>query len=449
MFQINKMKQIYSCLFIGLFLISCQKEDISPVTYQKSFSDSAIAFLKEKLAVADFNVLDVNSFQVLQIKNQNTAIKFFETANPETKGTTETFILLKRIGKTFTGQRVTIAGVSTSKKHTGFILLETLEKRFIQKYIVINNKVTNKQSSATSRANAICDVPEPTDAQPTLQKHIQQKIDNCQLPEVVITAYVSSGSMNFYSLYWMSGQSSSYYYYYTPGYGGGSVSGGSNGSNGQDYGAVAAPEFSSPDKPISNVKDEVKCFNDNATSTYTITVNVNQPVPGKRDVFEPLEAFPVGHTYFTLQQKNPDGSSITRNIGFYPKNSVKPGSATDVGTFGEDSNTPFDVSLKISVSGADFITFVNTIISQQRLMYDLDNFNCTNSAIYALQSINMHLPETKSNNVLFSGNNPADLGEDIKNLNLDKFSADNGGRKVVRSQSADNSQKPPAKAGGC
>jgi hypothetical protein len=82
-------------------------------------------------------------------------------------------------------------------------------------------------------------------------------------------------------------------------------------------------------------------------------------------------------------------------------------------------------------------------------MYDLDHFNCANSAIAALQSININLPDTKSNNVLFSGSNPGDLGEDIKNLNLDKFSTDNGGRKVVRTQSADNSQKPPAKAGGC
>ena len=149
-----------------------------------------------------------------------------------------------------------------------------------------------------------------------------------------------------------------------------------------------------------------------------------------------------------MEQHNSDGSAIIRNIGFYPKNSSKPGDPIDAAIFGEDSNTPFDVSLKISVSGADFITVIHRLESQT-LVYDLDNFNCTNSAMDALKSININLPSTKSNSALFSGNNPGDLGEDIRNMDLNNFSANNGSRKITRTVSNSNNQTAPKRSGGC
>ncbi len=421
-----------------MVFISCQKEILAPVTtVQKSFSDSAIQYLKAKLSDADFYNLDVNSFQVLRLKNKNIGIKIFE------KGMSpDNFILLKKDAENFTGNRVSISGIK-SKEHDGNILLEALDKTSNTKFIVENNKVV--RIITNDNTGSKISIPK------NYSNSISQKTETYVLPEVVIVVYRQAVEIDFGSLFWLFNQAAAYdsYYFYLDNAAGGGGGGGGGGSNTSNDNVAAAPKTYSPDSPVSDVKNEVKCFTNNSSSSYAITVNINQPVPGSREIFEPLANFPVGHTYLTLQQNNADGSSIIRNIGFYPKNIVKPGSSTDVATFGEDSNTPFDVSLRISVSGSDFNTVVNNLVGQQRLMYDLDNFNCANSAIGALQSININLPDTKSNNVLFSGSNPADLGEDIKNLNLDKFSADNGGRKVVRTQSSDNSQKPPAKKGGC
>jgi hypothetical protein len=68
----------------------------------------------------------------------------------------------------------------------------------------------------------------------------------------------------------------------------------------------------------------------------------------------------------------------------------------------------------------------------------------------ALSTINVNLPSTKSGDeLLFYGNSPADLGQDIRELNLDEFSNNNGNRTVVRKVSNFNDQKPPSKEGAC
>ena len=429
------MKQIYTCLIISLIVFGCKKETATVSGIQLSFSDSAILFLKTTLPGADFNRLDANSIQVLRLKNKDIGIKIFEKGMSHDK-----FIMLKKVADNFTGNRVIISGLK-SKERNGFISLETLDRISGSKFIIENNKVTGVMATDTKSSGLI--------SKPKIiSNKAGAKTAAYELPEVIITVYRQSVEIDFMSLFWLFDQSGSYDSYYIP-YDGGSGSGGGGGGGVSSSIVEAAPKIYSPDRPVSDVKNEVKCFTNNASSTYSITINVNQPKPGSRDVFDPLAAFPVGHTYLTLQQNNADGSFIIRNIGFYPKNVVKPGSTTDVSTFGEDSGTPFDVSLKISVSGADFSTVMTNLISQQYATYDLNTFNCTNSAINALGSINVHLPATNSASLLFSGNNPADLGEDIKGLNLDNFSAGNGGRKVVRSQSSDNTQKAAARAGGC
>ena len=52
----------------------------------------------------------------------------------------------------------------------------------------------------------------------------------------------------------------------------------------------------------------------NGTSTYNVSVNINQPDPGTREIVNPLSAFPVGHTFLTLEQHNADGTSIIRML---------------------------------------------------------------------------------------------------------------------------------------
>jgi hypothetical protein len=285
---------------------------------------------------------------------------------------------------------------------------------------------------------------------PTNKKHnffSREQEGTIELPDIVI--YWGGQDQDYISLYWLFNQDQKLEKCYYQGGGGSEATYGGGGGTGNNEDNVSiAPEFIPPADPITDIKNEVKCFTNNASSTYSISVNINEPSPGTRDVFSAFSNFRAGHTFLTLEQHNSDGTSIIRNIGFYPKYSAKPGDALDVAVFGEDSNTPFDVSLKISVSGTDFITVIRNL-ENQTMVFDLNNFNCTNSAMSALKSININLPSTKSASALFSGNNPGDLGEDIRNMDLNNFSTSNGSRKMTRTVSNSNNQTAPKRDGGC
>jgi len=283
--------------------------------------------------------------------------------------------------------------------------------------------------------------------------YYREEVESVLLPEIII--YSERTTEGFISLYWLFDQDWGFENYYYAGGGSGTGgssetpygSGGAGGGNSQDN-VTVAPTFTPPTIAIKDIKSEVKCFSNNASSTYSISVNVNQPSPGTRDVFVPFSGFRAGHTFLTLEQHNVDGSAIIRNNGFYPKNSAKPSDPIDAATFGEDSNTPFDISLKITVSGSDFITVIKDL-ENQTMIYNLDNFNCTNFAMDALKSININLPSTKSTGALFSGNNPGDLGEDTRNVDLNNFSENNGSGKILRTISNSNNQTAPPRSGGC
>ena len=100
---------------------------------------------------------------------------------------------------------------------------------------------------------------------------------------------------------------------------------------------MALAVFSGPKNPIKNLRDELKCFTADPSSSYTISVNVNQADPNTRDKIDPAADFIVGHTFLSLEQTNTDGSQIIRNVGFYPNGSVYPGNSIDQSIFGEDS----------------------------------------------------------------------------------------------------------------
>jgi len=430
------MKHLYIYIIIGLFVTGCKKDHSTISTIQKSFSDSVNNFLKVSLSDTDYNTLDVNSMQVLKIRGKTIGVRIFEKNR-----SINSFIILKSESGTFKGHRVNISGLN-SKALDGKLSLEALDKKSSTNFIIENNKVIQIVST-DNNGLALTTLPARK-----ISGNVAFRTEIYELPEVVIIAYRPSQTINFTSLYWLLDQNAAFDKYYTSlenlSFGNGDSGGGST----MGY-VEAAPTIYSPDKPVTDLKSEVKCFTDDPSATYTISINVNQPIPGSRELYEPFATFPVGHTYLTLQQLNADGSTIVRNVGFYPKNSVKPGRATGLATFGDDSDTQFDVSLKITVSGSDFSTVVNTLTNQQSINYDLNKFNCTSSAISALGSINVNLPNTNSGSILFNGTNPADLGEDIRAINLNEFSANNGGRKIVRIQSNDNINKPPPKIGGC
>ena len=283
------------------------------------------------------------------------------------------------------------------------------------------------------------------------------------LPDVAVTLTLNdTGAFdNFYSLFWDFGADPIYTYSYTTdpysynnySYPYTTDQSYQNGSDSATWANVSeSPTFVAPDYPIGSITEELKCFSSQSSSSYRITVNVNQPRPNSRDLVNLGNVHSVGHTYLTLEQDNSNGTKIIRNVGFYPKYYAKPGASEDASVFGEDSQTPASVSLKITVNYADFNSVLQNLKSQARLNYNVDWFNCSTSVIDNLHSININLPSTIRNDNLispFTGNDPADLGEDIRNLNLSNFSQQNGNRVMSISTSNANDLMPPSRAGSC
>src|SRR5690606_37664184 len=110
----------------------------------------------------------------------------------------------------------------------------------------------------------------------------------------------------------------------------------------------------------------------------------------------PSNEFIAGHTFLSLEQLKSDGTTIVRNVGFYPKNSVYPGKFEDVSIFGDDSDTHFSVSLKMAVTGKEMIIVLNSLKAQQLLAYDIESENCVSAVSSSLKKININLPMTVS-----------------------------------------------------
>lgn len=76
---------------------------------------------------------------------------------------------------------------------------------------------------------------------------------------------------------------------------------------------------------------------------------------------------------------------------------------------------------------------IQKIEDQSANPFNLDSFNCITQVVEALAATNINLPvSTHSGNFLFWGENPGDLGGDIRALDLTLFLRQNGNRQVVR-----------------
>jgi hypothetical protein len=441
----RNMKKVLSVVCIlCLVFFGCKKETKNSfiTNAPKTYVDSAIQFLNQSISSADFAKVNLTNCKPLTCQNKNIGIRFFINDNSTSK-----YLLLYGNDGKFSGNWINTSGLykTSARYSSGFVVLDNLDKSITTKFIVDSNSVAqvitfdNKNLESTvksiskTRGNSFGGPSTAQTASP-------------MLPDIIIVYDVDQQADDLESLYWFSNQGGGYADVYY-GSGGSDGGGGGNGTSSVNN-TFMAPMFISPQSPV-DLKKELQCFTNDNSSTYSVSINVNQPDPNTRDIVNPVSSFPVGHTFLTLQQHNADGTSIIRNVGFYPQNGVKPGSAVDVAAFGDDSNTPYDVSLNFSVTGADLNVLIWTLYIQQNLNYDLNNFNCTNAAMSALRSININLPSTKSTTQLFNGNDPGDLGEDIRNLNLDDFSAANGNRKITRTVSNSDNQTPAARKGGC
>lgn len=212
------------------------------------------------------------------------------------------------------------------------------------------------------------------------------------------------------------------------GLGGGAGSGGGSGigSSNSNPNITLAP----PDNPIANIADYIKCFTNvgGADHSYTVTICVQQPIPGNRAAYKWVDGGPigssnegnivnVGHTFliFTEQYGN---TTITRNIGFYPASGVKPGSSTAPGKLNNDEAHSYNISANFSVTNASFFTMLNNVTKGNNpvFYYDLSSENCTTFALQTLARGGINLPNTIGSWPGGMGCNPGDLGEDIRQM---------------------------------
>lgn len=447
---------ILSALFLCLVYWACRKNDTQETLtkFQDPFVSTAMAYLKHKISNEDFDKLDFNSVQLLKEDQKTTGviIHFKNSQNLRS-------IIIGEKDKAITGNWLTVENKNTNNA-SGIIHTESLDGALENVVTYIDNRVVKlvKTDHGITKTTVI---KYPKENQLGGKSAVSSDIgsgiqisegihddDPHWLPNIIIPMSLNQTTTNFYSLFWSFNQNASYIYSYTtvPPNGGNGGGGGVTAAN-----TFTAPTFVSPDHPIPDIRIELKCFTISSTATYTIKVNINQPRPGSRDLVDLSNPHSVGHTYLTLIQNGSSGT-IIRNVGFYPQNFAKPGASQDMSVFGDDSNTPASVVLAITVNSSDFNTVVQNVIRQASKPYNLDTYNCTTSGIDALNSINIHLPATIRNNNFvspFTGNDPGDLGEDIRALNMPTFIQQNGNRQVVRSLSNSNSLMPSPRTGSC
>ena len=458
------MKQISLLFSLVIILLSngCKKEQAHLIPERNIVTeyDSLVTFLKDNFP-DQVSVLDLKFVNPLQYQKKTIGYQIFE------KTSSEKFLLVKKDLSGYSGNWVDLTELkkSHSGNFSGRIALRNLKDETIENLIIENNEVkrVEKWDRTLSRKVNIYPGKENTIYQNSISK---SGADNFQDPTLLPEIIIVINNRNYWSLFWLLNDISPFHRYYMLEEVVVNTSGGSPGGNNipasppknssipkpeeNDGNVIVLPVYKGPKSPIKNLADELKCLTVSPNSTYTISVNVNQPRPNSRDKVDPFNDFMVGHAFLSLEQTKADGSVIIRNIGYYPETSVYPGKYTDQSVFGEDSETPISVSLNISVSGDEMSTIINSLISQQSVFYDLENANCASSIISTLDKINIQMPSTSSGIYnLFKGLNPGDLGQDIRNLDVNKFGKDNGNRKVVKRTSEKNDLKPTPKKGSC
>ncbi|MDO6431539.1 hypothetical protein Q4E93_13120 [Flavitalea sp. BT771] len=234
------------------------------------------------------------------------------------------------------------------------------------------------------------------------------------------------------------------WYMYIPdpleaGGGGAGGFGGGGGFSGGGYGSIGHP--SSPTarfatinrgpNTIASIQDYLKCFTNvgGTDHVYTVTLCIDQPVPGTREPWSFQNSpgassaannpFDVGHTFLVFSETY-GGTTITRNVGFYPRTSVNPLYPSDQGQLNDNEGSSYNLSLTIAINNAQFFNMLNYVSQGNNpgYMYNLNSNNCTTFAINALQAGSVNLSTQIGTWFKGSGYNPGDLGEDVRNMPL-------------------------------
>jgi hypothetical protein len=162
---------------------------------------------------------------------------------------------------------------------------------------------------------------------------------------------------------------------------------------------------------ITDIKKELKCFNLSAGAK--LTIYAEQSIKGSRQL-----TTNIGHTFIGITQND-----VTRNLGFYPDSPNASLISNQTSQIHDNSTSAFDISITIDVSANQLKSIIN-YISNYPNTYDLNKFNCTDFGIQVMSLGGLALPKTVGyaeflgGLVKFKGDNPADLGEDMRVLKL-------------------------------
>lgn len=173
-------------------------------------------------------------------------------------------------------------------------------------------------------------------------------------------------------------------------------------------------------RPISNIREYIKCFTATGTNCK-VSILVDQPDPGTDAIIK----FPknVGHTFLTFSQTLPDGTNVTRNIGFYPEGNANPWLQASSGQLNNDESHKWNIGLEASLSSNDFMKILNYITGPAGTTYNLSNNNCSTMAINAMKQggveIFSALGYSSWLGATVHGYTPGRLGEDIRSMDLD------------------------------
>lgn len=192
---------------------------------------------------------------------------------------------------------------------------------------------------------------------------------------------------------------------------------------------------------IKSIKTYFQCFTNvgGADHTYTVTVCVDQPDPGTRTPWtmsgsgsaqssaggNPVDA---GHAFLILTETY-GSTTITRNVGFYPSGNVNPLSANSQGVLNDDEIHTYNISGSFNVNNAQFFNLLNFVSqgSNAGYLYNLNNNNCTTFVIDAASQAGIILPRTIGTWLDGAGNDPGDLGEDLRKNNISGIKLDLSG----------------------
>jgi len=225
--------------------------------------------------------------------------------------------------------------------------------------------------------------------------------------------------------------------------GGESAGGGSSSSSGSAGGpgggstspiiTPVIPVFSiaPPNNIISSLPAYFSCFTNvgGTDHSYKVSVCVDEPEPGSRTPWDVQDASgssannnPVntGHAFLILTESY-GTTVITRNVGFYPATKVSPLSQTAetaVGVYNNDQAHEYNISGTMNLTNAQFFQILNYCEDNSAMNYNLNTNNCTTFVLNAVAQAGINLPRTIGSWPGGSGDDPGDLGEDMRTGNI-------------------------------